>query len=253
MRYKIDLKEIIKNRWDQRARTYDISPGHGIHSRQEKKAWMEILANSLNKEKELQVLDVGTGTGALALLLSEMGHNTTGIDISARMLKKAQEKARAGHLRAAFKLGDAEAPPFEPETFDAIVSRHVLWTLPNPQKAIQAWKSLLKPGGIIIIIDGHFSRRDRTPLQRIWRLGAMPLILMTELRDPRIPQDMDEYLPMRKRKRPEADISLLQAEGFEASVTNEVLPRKYSFISYLKYGHGQHSQHQFVVKGVKAI
>lgn len=252
MKYEGNLKEKIRKRWGDRARTYDNSPGHGIHSDQEKQAWLHILSNALNQEQGLKVLDVGTGTGALALMLSEMGHKAIGIDISERMLKRANEKAQTSKLRVEFKVGDAEDPPFEHESFDAIVSRHLLWTLPNPEKAVKVWKSLLKPGGIVIIIDGNFSRNDSTAIQKVWRLMAMPLILITELRDPRMPKDMDEHLPMRKRKRPEADITLLEAQGLEASVTNEILPRKYSILNYIKYGYSQDNKCQFVVKGVKA-
>lgn len=247
-----DLKKEIRKRWGDRSRTYDNSPGHGIHSDQEKQAWLKILSNALNQKQGLQVLDVGTGTGALALMLAEMGHETMGIDMSERMLERARKKAQTRNLNAAFKVGDAEEPPFEQESFDAIVSRHVLWTLPNPEKAVTQWKRLLKPGGIIVIIDGNFSRNDRTAVQKVWRLMALPLILVTEFRDPRmLKQDMDEHLPMRQRKRPEADISLLEAEGLEASVTDEVLPRKYSILNYIKYGYSQHSNRQFIVKGVK--
>lgn len=253
MRYKGNLKEEIRKRWGDRARTYDNSPGHGIHSDQEKLAWLQILSNALNQKQGLKVLDVGTGTGALALMLSEMGHKSIGIDMSERMLKKANEKAQTSKLRAEFRVGDAEDPPFEHASFDAIVSRHVLWTLPNPEKAVRAWKNLLKPGGTIVIIDGNFSRNDRTAIQKVWHLIAMPLILVTELRDPRMPKDMDEHLPMRQRKRPEADITLLEAQGLTASVTNEILPRKYSILNYIKYGYGQHNKHQFIVKGIKAV
>jgi ubiquinone/menaquinone biosynthesis C-methylase UbiE len=252
MIYEKNLKKEIRKRWGGRARTYDNSPGHGIHSDQEKQAWLQILSNALNQKQGLKVLDVGTGTGALALMLSEMGHKAIGIDMSERMLKRANEKARTNRLRATFRIGDAEDPPFEQGAFDAIVSRHVLWTLPNPENAVKAWKNLLKPGGTIIIIDGNFSRKDRTAIQKVWRLMAMPLILATELRDPRMPKDLDAHLPMRQRKRPEADITLLEAEGLEASLTNEILPWKYSILNYIKYGYGQHNNHQFVVKGVKA-
>lgn len=246
-----DLKETIKLRWGKRARSYDMSPGHGIHSKQEKEAWMQILSNALNRRQGLTVLDVGTGTGALALLLAEMGHTAVGIDLSQRMLQRASEKAHARNMTVEFKIGDAEAPPFERESFDAIVSRHVLWTLPNPEHALKTWNRLLKPNGIIAIIDGNFSLKNRTVIQEAWRLMAMPLIFITEFRNPKIPRDMDKHLPMRQRRRPEADIALLEAEGLKASVSNEVLPRTYSVLNYIKYGYSKSSMHQFVAKGVK--
>ncbi len=247
-----ELKKEIHDRWDARARTYDKSPGHGIHSDLEKKAWLDILSCALDHRKGLKVLDVGTGTGALALLLAELGHDATGIDLSENMLEKAGKKAREKGLKAVFRTGDAESPPFNPGSFDAIVSRHVLWTLPNPEVAIKSWAGLLKPGGAIVVIDGNFSMKNRSLGQKAWRLAAMPLILVTEFRDPRMGNlDMNGQLPMRKRRRPDADLSLLRAEGFEASVSDQVIPRRYSLLNYLKYGHGKQSMHQFVVKGVK--
>ncbi len=247
-----ELKQQIHDRWDARARTYDKSPGHGIHSDREKQAWLNILAAAMDHKTGQRVLDVGTGTGALALLLAELGHDASGIDLSEQMLQKARNKAKEKGLNAVFRTGDAESPPFDPESFDAIVSRHLLWTLPNPETAVKAWAGLLKPGGAIVIIDGNFSMNQRSTLQKAWRLAAMPLILVTELRDPRMGNlDMNGQLPMRQRKRPDADIALLKAEGLNTSVTNEIIPRRYSLMNYLKYGHGKQSMHQFVVKGVK--
>ncbi len=251
MRYEGNIKETIRKRWSARARTYDKSPGHGIHSEQEKRVWLQILADALDHKTRLRVLDVGTGTGALALLLAEMGHEVFGIDLSDQMLARAREKAIKNNLKVEFRVGDAEAPPFEQESFDAIVNRHVLWTLPNPDSAVRAWKDLLKPGGMLAIIDGNWGGNKRTIPQKIWRIMAMPLVLITEFRDPRVPKDLDEHLPMRQRKRPDADIELLKGVGFETSVTEVELPRKYSVLDYMKYGHSQHSKHQFVVKGIK--
>lgn len=253
MIYEGDLKRIITERWGARARTYDISPGHGVHSDQEKQAWMRILSKALDDKKKQKVLDVGTGTGALALLLAEMNHEVTAIDLSDKMLNKAGQKAEISNLEIDFRLGDAEAPPFENQSFDAIVCRHLLWTLPNPDKAMRSWKDILKPGGRLVIIDGNFSRNNRTKFQEIWRYMAMPLILFTELRDPRMPnRDLDEQLPMRSRKRPAADIEMLEGLGFTTEVIKVDLPRKYTLLSYMKYGYSRHSKYQFVVKGVKA-
>ncbi len=253
MIYEGNIKGVISKRWNIRARTYDKAPGHGIHSNEEKQAWLRILADALDNKTKLKILDVGTGTGALALLLAEAGHDVSGIDLSDQMLIKAREKAAANNLKVDFRVGDAENPPFPGESFDAIVSRHVLWTLPNPEHAVKTWHSLLKPKGRVVIIDGNWGQNSRTGLQEFWRIMAMPLILITEFRDPRMPnKDIDKHLPMKQKKRPEADIELLTSMGFEAGVTDVELPRHYSILDYLKYGHSQHSKYQFVVKGIKA-
>jgi len=55
---------------------------------------------------------------------------------------------------------DAEAPAFPEGTFDVVISRHVVWTLTDPSKAISNWKRLLKPGGRVVIIDGIWTPRD---------------------------------------------------------------------------------------------
>ncbi len=253
MIYEGNIKGVISKRWSARARTYDKAPGHGIHSYQEKQAWLQILSGALDHKTKLRVLDVGTGTGALALLLAEMDHEVFGVDLSDQMLIKAREKAQKGNLKVDFRVGDAEAPPFEKESFDVIVSRHVLWTLPNPENAVQAWKNLLKPRGRVVIIDGNWGQNNSTGLQKFWRVMAMPLVLITEFRDPRMPKkDIDEHLPMRQKKRPKADIELLESLGFDAGVMEVELPRKYSILEYMKYGHSQHSKYQFVVSGIKS-
>ena len=251
MIYETDLKEVIATRWSIRARTYDLSPGHGIHSDLEKQAWMKILSESLDHQTNLKVLDVGTGTGALALLLAEMNHKVVGIDLSEKMLSRAREKARMASLKADFKIGDAEMPAFENESFDVVVCRHLLWTLPNPERAVDEWRNVLKPGGRVVIIDGNFGKSKRTFLQEMWRYMAMPLIFLTELRDPRWLRDLDTHLPMRQRERPAADIEILEKAGFKAAVSHVELPRQYSLLRYAKYGYSRHSRYQFVVKGVK--
>lgn len=252
MRKDDDVKNIISRKWSARARTYDLSPGHGIHTQMEKDLWLRKLGDSLDNRQGLKILDTGTGTGALALLLAEMGHEVTAIDLSEKMLQIARDKALASHLTISFEVGDAENPPYAPHSFDAIVNRHLLWTLPNPEKAVQAWKKLLKPGGRLIIIDGNFNKAiQRTVLQELWRYLAMPLVACTEFRDPRMRlKDLDDHLPMRQRQRPEADLNMLKTNGFNADYTPLTLPRHLSPLQFLKYGHSSHSKHQFIVRGV---
>jgi ubiquinone/menaquinone biosynthesis C-methylase UbiE len=252
MMHEKKVKEFMKRMWNDRAGTFDNSPGHGIHCDEEKQAWIDILTKAFGRTHGLKVLDIGTGTGVIALVLAEMGNQVTGIDISERMLERAEEKAEKNNLPVEFRVGDAEVPPFGDESFDVVVSRHLLWTLPNPEKAIAEWKRVLRPGGKIVTIDGDWTRH-KTLSKKIWRLLAMPLIVVTEQRDPRLRyKKMEKHLPMRQRKRPEADVALFQNLGLEVNVTKVDIPRNYTVLNYLKYGYSGHSKHQFVVQGIKS-
>ena len=53
-------------------------------------------------------------------------------------------------------MGDAERTLERPESYDVLVTRHLVWTLVDPQAAFREWHSLLKPGGRLLIVDGDF-------------------------------------------------------------------------------------------------
>jgi len=65
---------------------------------------------------------------------AEIGHDVTGLDVSEGMLKRATENSAALHNALDFVQGDAE--PFDEESSDAVVNRHVLWSLSDPKKAL---------------------------------------------------------------------------------------------------------------------
>lgn len=155
MSEKIDVQERITEYWDARGHAYDAQPGHGIWDAAERAAWLAALRGLL-PSAPADVLDVGTGTGFLALLLAELGHRATGVDLAEGMLAEARIKAAAlpPERRPTFAIGDAHAPPLAPSSVDALVSRHVLWTLADPARALDNWRALLRPGGTLVAIDG---------------------------------------------------------------------------------------------------
>jgi SAM-dependent methyltransferase len=55
---------------------------------------------------------------------------------------------------AVFLVGDAGAPPVGGRRFDAVLVRHVLWTLPDPGRVLAHWRELLRPGGRLVLIEG---------------------------------------------------------------------------------------------------
>jgi len=108
--------------------------------------------------KELSVLDVGTGTGQLALLLAEEGaREVVGIDISPAMLEAAElqrlSARSAAARRVSFRLAPAHALPFRDERFDAIVCRLLLHHSHKPQVILAELARLLKHNGLLIVAD----------------------------------------------------------------------------------------------------
>lgn len=148
-RYKQEIAEY----WNERSITFDDEIGHGGADAHECLLWQNHLKEIIGV-KPLRILDVGTGTGFIGLLLSDLGHEVTGIDLGEKMLEKARAKADKRDLSATFHIGDAEKPDFPHASFDIIICRHVYWTLLNPGETLKTWYNILKPGGKAVLIDG---------------------------------------------------------------------------------------------------
>ena len=174
-----DVKKRIRRYWDRRAHTYDRSPGHSPKDR-EIEVWKRILKGKIEGNDTSCVLDVGTGTGFLSIMLTEMGFNVVGLDISREMLRRAREKAKEMHIE--FVQGDAENLPFKTESFDAVVNRAVLWTLPDPERALAEWKRVLKSGGRLCFFLHEIHPRGIIPW--IQRQLRNIFILIFERRNP---------------------------------------------------------------------
>lgn len=245
----MELKDMIRKRWNQSAGSFDKCPGHGIHSDREKNDWINLFTKVIGRES-VSILDVGVGTRVLALVLAEMGHKITGVDIAEEMVEKAREKFKNNNLSGSFIVGDAEKLPFADNSFDVVINRHVVWTLPNPEKAMREWKRVIKTGGKLIIIDGNWGKHLSLH-KKIWRFIGQLLILLTEIRNPwQDGQKMDRYLPMKQQKRPETDRSILEGLGFHVNVINVNIPRWNNLLGYLK--HGYYAGEEFLIKAVKA-
>lgn len=126
-----DLKEAIRQRWNGRAESFDRSPGHGIHTQDEKNGWVKLFSRVIGTNP-VRILDVGSGTGVLSMVLAEMGHRVTGVDLAEEMVQKARNKFKANNLTGEFTVGDAENLPFRENTFNIVLNRHVVWSLTDP-------------------------------------------------------------------------------------------------------------------------
>jgi ubiquinone/menaquinone biosynthesis C-methylase UbiE len=103
------------------------------------------------------VLDLGCGTGTLALMVRELcpRARVTGLDIDPRILAIARRKIDKAGAEIVVLQGSATAPPFPPASFDRILSTLMLHHLTTPQKreTLAAARRLLRPGGELHIAD----------------------------------------------------------------------------------------------------
>ena len=198
------VKEQIRRYWDSRGKTYDRSPGHNSLP----EVWKNVLASTF--KRRMRILDVGTGTGFLALLLAELGHEVVGVDLSKGMLEVARKKANNAGIEVEFKLGDAENLPFGDDSFDGVVCRHLLWTLPNPQKAVNEWARVAKHK--VVAIDGSwFNNSVLVKLRRF--IGQLAIAIYERRLLNNYGKEINEFLPLRGNSTPENVVEIFKKAG----------------------------------------
>lgn len=179
------LKNIANQRWEDKTSARSFAKYSDAINGDEKQRWLEAIREQVGDvatgTPAKQVLDVGTGAGLLALFYAELGHEVTGLDFSNAMIAQAKERAEAQGLPATFMHGDAEALPFENESFDVVTNRIMIWSLPNPGGAVREWARVLKPGGKVVLFGNH---HDVQP-----SLTALKLLKWYRLRMPFVPRN----------------------------------------------------------------
>jgi SAM-dependent methyltransferase len=97
----------------------------------------------------MRILDVGCGTGVVAITAARLGARVDAIDLTPQLLERARENARIAKVEIEFLDGDAEQLPFRDGEFDAVLSQFAHMFAPRPEVATGEMLRVLRSGGTI--------------------------------------------------------------------------------------------------------
>lgn len=208
-----EIEKQVLDYWTVRAHDFGVVRRNEIHDKLSER-WSSELGRLLPPGK-LRILDVGTGTGYFAVLLASKGHTVTGIDLTPAMLDEARYLAKDLGVSVSFEVMDAQALAIPDESFDAVVTRNLTWTLPEPETAYSEWLRVLAPGGMLLNFDANYGNNVRNnsrngthlPVGNVYgHCGMTPEL---ECENARITLSM----PISEIVRPEWDVALLRELG----------------------------------------
>lgn len=97
----------------------------------------------------MRALDVGCGTGVVAITAARSGATVSAIDLTPPLLERARDNARIADVSIDFREADAEELPFADAEFDAVLSQFAHMFAPRPEVAVREMLRVLKPGGTL--------------------------------------------------------------------------------------------------------
>jgi demethylmenaquinone methyltransferase/2-methoxy-6-polyprenyl-1,4-benzoquinol methylase len=142
--------------------------------------WRKKVLQLVSDKNPKTVLDIATGTGDLAILMTETSaERIVGLDISAGMLDVGRKKIEAKKLSDKIEmiLADSENMPFENDTFDAITVAFGVRNFETLEKGLAEILRVLKPNGIFVILET--SVPEKTPYKQgytFYSKNILPLI-----------------------------------------------------------------------------
>lgn len=149
----VTTQDAVTAYWSARAPQFDGVASHVA----QREIWREVLEVAFEAEEPKDVVDLGTGTGACALIAASLGHRVRGYDGAQGMLAVARAAAQAMKLDIAFEATVIDEAAIEPASADIVTLRNVLWTLERPMEALLQAHRVLRPGGMVLVSDGFWS------------------------------------------------------------------------------------------------
>lgn len=159
-----------------RARAYDVMVWLLLHGKE--RAFRERLLDLAHVTSGQSVLDIGCGTGSLAIAASRrVGANGVvhGIDAASEMIERARVKAGKAHVNATFTHAAVEEMPFPDNHFDVVLASLMFHHIRRAvrEQCAREMQRVLKPGGKALVVE--FGRDGKSIIERLHRHGALEL------------------------------------------------------------------------------
>lgn len=243
----------IEQYWTKRAEGYSEANRHEFAAGQDQ-VWFREIRKHLPEEKNLKILDVGTGPGFFAILLARQGYEVTAVDYTEAMLQQAKYNAGSLAEQIHFQQMDAQNLEFPDGTFDVVISRNLTWNLEEPGKAYAEWMRVLKEGGKLLNFDANwyhhlFDKEKRRQYEEDReKVEALQMEDHYTCTDIDAMEEIARQIPMSRTMRPAWDTQVLKAcAGGQVQVDEQVWKRVWDQTEQVNYA----STPMFLVSAVK--
>jgi demethylmenaquinone methyltransferase/2-methoxy-6-polyprenyl-1,4-benzoquinol methylase len=139
--------------------------------------WRRFLVSRMSVDPDDTVLDVATGTAAVAIELAcRSGCRVVGLDQSVQMLAEGRRRVDAAGLGARIELvqGEAERLPFDDASFDGLTFTYLLRYVNDPLATLGELARVVRPGGTIAMLDFGLPRGVARPAWELWVRVGLP-------------------------------------------------------------------------------
>ena len=141
--------------------------------------WRRFLVSRVDVGPQDEVLDVATGTGAVAIELARVhGCRVVGVDQSAEMLATARTRVEDAGLADRVRLtdGSAERLPFPDESFDSLTFTYLLRYVDDPSAVLRELARVVRPGGVVAALEFAVPRGPWRPLWELYVRIGLPAV-----------------------------------------------------------------------------
>ena len=140
--------------------------------------WRRFLVSTVDAGPFDTVLDVATGTAAVALeLVRQKDCFVVGVDLTPGMLEEGRRRVTlaAATRKIRLELGDARSLPYEDGTFDALTFTYLLRYVDDPPATLRELVRVVKPGGTVSGLEFGVPSRPWRPLWELWTRVGLPV------------------------------------------------------------------------------